>query len=136
VNARPLYKLLLRPEPGVDPERALRHALKVLLRRFGLRAISAEEIADHPPKLPPRGPDPPKRSRPAVNGATTIDKVRCLGSPTLSVLPPRLQARPPALLFTRMPVVAARRCDAIAAGDRDWPPERDITIISIPVRAA
>jgi hypothetical protein len=42
---RPQYRLLLRPEPHVhDPLRALRAALKVLLRRFGLRCMSAEEI--------------------------------------------------------------------------------------------
>jgi hypothetical protein len=41
---RPTYIVELRVEPGVaDPVRALRAALKSLLRRFGLRAISAEE---------------------------------------------------------------------------------------------
>jgi hypothetical protein len=33
----------LRPEPGVDPVLALRALLKVTLRRFGLRCISAHE---------------------------------------------------------------------------------------------
>lgn len=34
----------LRPLPHVaDPIRALRHALKVLLRRFGLRCVEASE---------------------------------------------------------------------------------------------
>jgi hypothetical protein len=42
---RPQYLIQLRPEPGVNnPLRALRQALKVLLRRFGLRCVSAEEI--------------------------------------------------------------------------------------------
>jgi hypothetical protein len=42
---RPQYLLRLRPEPHVDnPVRALRLALKVLLRRFGLRATSIEEL--------------------------------------------------------------------------------------------
>jgi hypothetical protein len=41
---RPVYSLRLRPEKGVeDPIRALRRALKVLLRQFGLRAIAAHE---------------------------------------------------------------------------------------------
>jgi hypothetical protein len=39
---RPAFILILRPEPDVDPIRALRGALKVLLRRFGLRAISVD----------------------------------------------------------------------------------------------
>jgi hypothetical protein len=40
---RPIYCLRLRPEPGVDAVRALRAALKILLRRFGLQAVSLEE---------------------------------------------------------------------------------------------
>jgi hypothetical protein len=41
---RPTYRVLLRPEPRVDGERALRALLKFALRRFGLRCISAEEL--------------------------------------------------------------------------------------------
>jgi hypothetical protein len=42
---RPQYLLRLRPEPHItDPVRALRLALKLLLRRCGLRALSIEEI--------------------------------------------------------------------------------------------
>jgi hypothetical protein len=40
---RPTYTLVVRAEPGIDPIRALRLALKSLLRRFGLRALSFEE---------------------------------------------------------------------------------------------
>jgi len=40
---RPTFTLELRPEPGVDPVLALRALLKVTLRRFGLRCISANE---------------------------------------------------------------------------------------------
>jgi hypothetical protein len=48
-SERPTYRLVLRPEPGVAaPDRALRHALKVLLRRFRLRCISAEEEVQQP----------------------------------------------------------------------------------------
>jgi hypothetical protein len=37
---RPIFVVRLRPEPGVDDAiRALRQALKVLLRRFGLCAL-------------------------------------------------------------------------------------------------
>jgi hypothetical protein len=40
---RPIFVVRLRPEPGVaDPVRALRAALKILLRRFGLRCVSAQ----------------------------------------------------------------------------------------------
>jgi hypothetical protein len=39
---RPLFVLTLRPEPGVDGVRALRRFLKVALRLFRLRCISAE----------------------------------------------------------------------------------------------
>jgi hypothetical protein len=41
--ARPTYLVRLRPEPGVDATRALRRALKFLLRSFGLRAVLVEE---------------------------------------------------------------------------------------------
>jgi hypothetical protein len=42
---RPVFILRLKPEVCVaDPTRALRRALKVLLRRFGLRCISVEEV--------------------------------------------------------------------------------------------
>ena len=42
-NERPVYRLLLRPEKGVDGERALRELLKNTLRKLGLRCISVEE---------------------------------------------------------------------------------------------
>ena len=42
-EARPIFVLRLRPEPRVDAVRALRAALKALLRRFGLRAIDVRE---------------------------------------------------------------------------------------------
>jgi hypothetical protein len=41
--ARPIYCLRLQPGPGVDGVRALRNALKFLLRRWGLRVISIDE---------------------------------------------------------------------------------------------
>jgi hypothetical protein len=41
-SERPLYKLVLRPERGVDAERALRRLLKIALRTFGLKCISVE----------------------------------------------------------------------------------------------
>jgi hypothetical protein len=48
--ARPLYKLVLKPEPNcVDPVRALRRLLKRALRQYGLRAVSCEET---PPDKP------------------------------------------------------------------------------------
>jgi hypothetical protein len=40
---RPVFVITLRPEPGIDPVLALRALLKVTLRRFGLRCISAHE---------------------------------------------------------------------------------------------
>ena len=40
---RQTFTVVLRPEPGVSAIPALRAALKVLLRRFGLRAISVRE---------------------------------------------------------------------------------------------
>jgi hypothetical protein len=39
---RPIFVLRLRPLPGVDAVRALRAGLKILLRRFGLQALSVE----------------------------------------------------------------------------------------------
>jgi hypothetical protein len=44
MNDRPRYTIILEPEKHVvDPIRALRGALKRLLRSYGLRAISVEE---------------------------------------------------------------------------------------------
>lgn len=41
---RPVFVLKLRPEPQVsDPVKALRAALKQLLRRYGLRCLTAYE---------------------------------------------------------------------------------------------
>jgi hypothetical protein len=41
---RPTYLIRLRAEPSVaDPVKALRGALKILLRQFGLRALDARE---------------------------------------------------------------------------------------------
>jgi hypothetical protein len=38
---RPIFILHLRPEPNVDPIRALRLLLKAASRRYGLRCINA-----------------------------------------------------------------------------------------------
>jgi hypothetical protein len=35
----PVFTLVLRPLPGIDPVRALRAALKMLLRAYGLRCV-------------------------------------------------------------------------------------------------
>jgi hypothetical protein len=43
VTPRPIFTLTLRPEPHVEPIRALRRALKILLRNCGLRVISIHE---------------------------------------------------------------------------------------------
>ena len=44
---RPTFILRMRPELHVaDPVKALRQALKLLLRRCGLRCIEAREISD------------------------------------------------------------------------------------------
>jgi hypothetical protein len=44
---RPVFMLSLRPESGVaDPTYALKRALKVLQRRFGLRALSVRECGE------------------------------------------------------------------------------------------
>jgi hypothetical protein len=42
-KGRPVFVLELRPEPGVDAVKALRAVLKITLRRYGLRCISARE---------------------------------------------------------------------------------------------
>jgi hypothetical protein len=42
MSARPTFVIRLQPKPGVDAVRALRQALKVLLRRFGLKAIEVK----------------------------------------------------------------------------------------------
>ena len=41
---RPTFVMTLRPEPGVDPIRALRRVLKVLLRGYGMRCTSVDQI--------------------------------------------------------------------------------------------
>jgi hypothetical protein len=42
-DSPPTFVLVLRPLPHVDVYRALRMALKFLLRRFGLRAVKIGE---------------------------------------------------------------------------------------------
>jgi hypothetical protein len=39
----PIFTIRLTPAPGTDGIKALRFALKLLLRRFGLRCLSIEE---------------------------------------------------------------------------------------------
>ena len=39
------FAVILRPEPGIDPIRAVRAGLKTLLRRHGLRAIDVREVS-------------------------------------------------------------------------------------------
>jgi hypothetical protein len=41
---RPLFELVLRPEPRVNSERALRALLKYVLRSHGLRCISIKRV--------------------------------------------------------------------------------------------
>jgi hypothetical protein len=41
---RPIFVMTLRPEPGVDPINALRRVLKVLLRGYGMRCTSVDQI--------------------------------------------------------------------------------------------
>jgi hypothetical protein len=43
MKGRPTFVLVLRPLPGVDGIRALRAALKFLLRRFSLRVVEIKE---------------------------------------------------------------------------------------------
>jgi hypothetical protein len=45
-KARPVFVLELHAEPGVDPILALRALLKIALRRFGLRCVSAHETTE------------------------------------------------------------------------------------------
>ena len=45
---RPIYIIRLRAQPDVDAIRALRNALKVLLRRFGLKCLSIEVETTNP----------------------------------------------------------------------------------------
>lgn len=42
ISAPATFLIRVRPQPGVDPIRALRSLLKLLGRRFGLRAVSVE----------------------------------------------------------------------------------------------
>jgi hypothetical protein len=45
-NQRPTFELRFRPEPGVDPIRAMRLLLKTALRRYGLRCVNAVAHAE------------------------------------------------------------------------------------------
>jgi hypothetical protein len=42
-NDRPTYVVVLRPEPNIDGSRALRAALKFMLRKYGLRVVRMRE---------------------------------------------------------------------------------------------
>jgi hypothetical protein len=48
----PVYVVRLTPRPGVDGIKALRAALKLLGRRFGLWAVKIETVPDDEPNLP------------------------------------------------------------------------------------
>ena len=50
-----VFLLRLTPKPGVDPIRALRGLLKFAWRRFGLRCVAVEEIAESGVKSPEGG---------------------------------------------------------------------------------
>jgi hypothetical protein len=52
---RSTYRITLRPEPGVDGIKALRGALKILGRRFGMTATGVEEIKPQTDAAAPRG---------------------------------------------------------------------------------
>ena len=41
---RPIFVIALRPEPRVEPYRALRRALKLLGRRCGLKCVSVKTL--------------------------------------------------------------------------------------------
>jgi hypothetical protein len=43
-NDRPTFIIELRPEPGVNPIRALRLLLKTASRRYGLRCVNAKDV--------------------------------------------------------------------------------------------
>jgi hypothetical protein len=42
----PLFMITLRPERGVDPNKALRGALKAMLRTYGLRCTAISEVIE------------------------------------------------------------------------------------------
>jgi len=44
MEKRPTFTITFKPEPGVDPVRALRRLLKAALRCYGLRAVSTKEV--------------------------------------------------------------------------------------------
>ena len=44
-HERPIFTITLRPEPGVDALRAIKAALKGLLRHHGLRVIEVREVS-------------------------------------------------------------------------------------------
>ena len=43
-SPRVVFVLRVTPMRGVDPVRALRSLLKIMLRRFGLRCVSLDEV--------------------------------------------------------------------------------------------
>jgi hypothetical protein len=53
------FVLTLQPEPGVDPIRSLRWALKGLLRRHGLRCVDLHERRGQPSALAAKYPKYP-----------------------------------------------------------------------------
>jgi hypothetical protein len=43
---RPIFVMTLRAEPNVDPIKSLRAVLKVLLRGYGMKCLSVNQIED------------------------------------------------------------------------------------------
>jgi hypothetical protein len=54
---RPVYLLRLQPLPRVDPIRALRGALKTLLRQHGMRCLSLDKEVNNPKTPEPNQED-------------------------------------------------------------------------------
>jgi hypothetical protein len=67
---RPLYIITVKPEAGVDGVQALRSLLKVMLRRFGLRAVT----------ITPRPPAPPCRPETVQTDTAVNSTVNAKGS--------------------------------------------------------
>jgi hypothetical protein len=63
VTTRPVFIVRLRPKPRVDAIRALRAALKVLGRQFGLKAIEVREESRRKAKSELRSSDSAEQRR-------------------------------------------------------------------------
>jgi hypothetical protein len=82
----PVHRLTLRPEPDVaDAERALNRLLKVALRTFGFKCVSAKRDATAMTVIPFRPPARRQSATPSRRARGSMDRAAVVASAVLQL---------------------------------------------------